>query len=72
MKLIYPAIFHKEDNAYWVEFPDLVGCQSFGDTFDETFQNSKEALVGYCLSLLENGKTLPIPSSIDQITVYEN
>ena len=20
---LYPAIFHKEDESYWVEFPDL-------------------------------------------------
>ena len=30
MLFIYPAIFHKEDGEYWVEFPDLEGCQSYG------------------------------------------
>ena len=23
MLFVYPAIFHKEDESYWVEFPDL-------------------------------------------------
>ena len=27
----YPAIFHYEENGYWVEFPDLPGCLSEGD-----------------------------------------
>ena len=22
MKKYYPAVFHKEENSYWVEFPD--------------------------------------------------
>lgn len=72
MKLIYPAIFYKEENSYYVEFPDLEGCQSFGDTFEETFENSKEALVGYCLSILENGKSLPIATPLDEIKLEEN
>lgn len=41
MKLAYPAIFHNEDNSYWVEFPDLVGCNTFGDTLNETLFNAK-------------------------------
>lgn len=72
MKLIYPAIFYKEENSYYVEFPDLEGCQSFGDTFEETFENSKEALVGYCLSILENGKSLPTATPLNEIKVEEN
>ena len=32
MLFVYPAIFHREDNAYWVEFPDLLGCQTYGAT----------------------------------------
>lgn len=72
MKLIYPAIFTKEEDVYYVEFPDLEGCQSFGDTFEETFENSKEALVGFCLTFLENGKSLPKPTPLDKIKVEEN
>ena len=29
MLKVYPAIFHEED-GYWVEFPDLEGCQTLG------------------------------------------
>ena len=44
MKMIYPAIFHSEDGAYWVEFPDLPGCQSYGDSIADTIENAREAL----------------------------
>lgn len=72
MKVIYPAIFHHEDNAYWVEFPNLEGCQSFGDTIEETLDNAKEALAAYCVTLLEQGEKLTPPSDIEGIKVSEN
>lgn len=67
MKLTYPAIFHHEDGSYWVEFPDLPGCNSFGDTAEETLKAAQEALEGYSLTLLENGEKLPAPSDISEL-----
>lgn len=66
-RYVYPAILHREDGAYWVEFPDLEGCQSFGDTLTEIMENAKEALSGYCLTLIEEKRKLPTPSDIDEI-----
>lgn len=43
-KVSYPAIFHLENNQYWVEFPDLEGCFSSGKTIEVAYTNSKEAL----------------------------
>ena len=71
MNLIYPAVFHKEDGSFWVEFPDLEGCQSFGDTLHEALFNAKEALEGYAITLLEQGKKLPSPSDISLLQ-YED
>ena len=42
--LTYPAIFTLEDNKYWVEFIDLKGCFSEGNTLAEAMENSKEAM----------------------------
>lgn len=64
MKLIYPALFHVEDGAYWVEFPDLTGCQTYGESLSETIMNAKEALEGYAISIMENKEKLPEPSDI--------
>ena len=42
MLYVYPAIFHHEDDSYWVEFPDLEGCQTFGESLPETkIKNSR-------------------------------
>lgn len=67
MLFIYPAIFHKENGSYWVEFPDLDGCETYGDTIEETVSNAKEALEGYCITVLESGKTLKKPSEIQTL-----
>lgn len=67
MKFIYPALFRVEDGAYWVEFPDLTGCQTYGESLSETVMNAKEALEGYTISIMENKEKLPEPSDITSI-----
>ena len=56
MKLIYPALFHKEDGAVWAEFPDLEGCQTYGENANETLKLAQEALEGYALPCLKTAK----------------
>lgn len=67
MLQIYPAIIHEED-GYWIEFPDLEGCQTCGQTLEETMGNAQEALGLYLVSLTENSQTIPTPSSIASIS----
>ena len=49
----YPAIFTLEDNGYWVEFIDLEGCFSDGETLPEAMENAKEAMGLYLEDLNE-------------------
>lgn len=65
MNVIYPAIFHKENGEYWCEFPDLPGCQTYNDTLEKTINGAVEALSGYSLTLLEQGRKLPEYSKIE-------
>lgn len=68
----YPAVFHQEDNSFWVEFPDLQGCQTFANTLNEAVEYSQEALASYLLTLLEDGNPIPLPSDIKTIEVEQN
>ena len=68
MLFVYPAVFHKEDNAYWVEFPDLEGCQTYGETLNETMAYAQEALAGYLLTLLEENRELVPPSDVSPVS----
>ncbi|WP_461810875.1 type II toxin-antitoxin system HicB family antitoxin [Faecalimonas sp.] len=72
MLFIYPAIFHKENDSYWVEFPDLDGCHTFGDTLSETMESAQEALSGYLLTILEENKQLTKPCDLSSIQCDEN
>ena len=63
---IFPAIVHRE-NGFWIEFPDLPGCQTYGDSLEETMSEASEALGLYLVSLLEDGKKLPKASDLKEI-----
>ena len=62
-KLFYPAVFHPEiDGGYSVDFPDLLGCVTEGDTLSEAIKMAEDALGIYLYSLKEDKGTAPIPS----------
>ena len=67
MKYVYPAIFHKEDDSYWVEFPDLEGCQTYGETLSQTMDLASEALGLYLASRFDNDFEVNEPSAIIDI-----
>ncbi|MCI8387499.1 MAG: HicB family protein [Clostridiales bacterium] len=67
MNISYPAVIHHEDNAYWIEFPDLEGCHTFADTLEDIFAEAKEALSAYCSVIVEDNKLLPQASDLSSI-----
>ena len=64
---VYPAIFHKENDEYWVEFPDLEGCSTCGFSLEETIELAQEALGLYLVSIVEDGNSIPTSSKIEDI-----
>jgi Uncharacterized conserved protein len=62
MKFVYPAIFTEEDGNYIVEFPDLEGCLTYGESIEDALVQAEEALEGYLVVLLEN-EQLPVKAS---------
>ena len=53
------AIEHEKGTAYGVEFPDLPGCFSAGDTLDEALANAREAAAFHIEGLLDAGTGVP-------------
>lgn len=66
MLQIYPAIIHEEE-GYRIEFPDLEGCQTCGQTLEEAMASAQETLGLYLVNLAENGQAIPAPSNIASI-----
>ncbi len=50
--------------AWGVVVPDLPGCFSAGDTLDEAIDNAREAIEAFCEVLAEDGKEIPVPSTL--------
>lgn len=45
MKYVYPAIFTEENkNSYLVNFPDIEGCFTDGNTLEDALENAKDVL----------------------------
>lgn len=68
LQKVYPAVLHREE-GYWLEFPDLPGCQTTGETIEETLQHAEEAMGLYLATLMENGQTLPTASSLASVRI---
>ena len=66
--LIYPAIFTKESEGYFVTFPDLEGCFSQGDTLEDAFKFASEALALYLDGLSE----LPNATPFNDVVLSSN
>lgn len=62
----YFAQFYPEDEGgYSVFFPDFPGCNTCGDTLNESMAMAMEALTGYIETSLEDDETLPAPSDYE-------
>jgi predicted RNase H-like HicB family nuclease len=45
------VVIEKDENAYYAFSPELEGCQSQGDTFEEAMSNIREAVELYLETL---------------------
>lgn len=55
---------NQEGGGYLVEYPDIPGCMSDGDTIEEAIANGREALRDCVEVFREAGRTLPKPSIV--------
>ena len=62
----YPIVIHKDRGSdYGVIVPDLPGCYSAGKTIDDALQMAREAIELHLEGLIEEGKPVPRPATID-------
>ena len=66
-KLFYPAVFHKEDDGFWVSFPDFPECLTEGNDIDHAYKMAFDALGLAITSRKEEGVEIPLPSSIESL-----
>ncbi len=71
-RLRYPAIIEyvAEDENFTVEFPDLKGCITYGDTIEAAKAHAKDAMSAFLASMFDRGFKIPEPSDIKGENVY--
>lgn len=63
----YPVVVHKdEESAFGVIVPDIPGCFSAGDTYEEALENVREAIACHIEGLLIDHEPIPMPNDIDR------
>jgi len=61
----FALALHTDDGVrYGVTVPDLPGCFSAGDTFDEAIEMAREAIDAHCELLAEKGLDIPPPQPL--------
>ena len=64
----YFAFVHKDaDSAYGIVFPDIPGCFSAGDSYDEAVRNAGEALRLHIEALRDHDRAVPEPRSFESL-----
>lgn len=63
----FALALHTDDGVkYGVTVPDLPGCFSAGDSFDEAIEMAREAIDAHCELLAEKGLDIPSPRPLAQ------
>jgi predicted RNase H-like HicB family nuclease len=64
----YIALVHKDKGtSYGVSFPDVPGCISAGDTFEEAIDNASQALAGHLAVMETDGDPVPHARSLEEL-----
>lgn len=66
-KVSYLAVFEPVEEGYSVYFPDLPGCVSFGESFEQAQKQAGVALGFHLYGLEKDGEEIPAPSKKPEI-----
>lgn len=52
--MVFQVVIQKDKHGYFAHCPELPGCHTQGDTFDEVVKNIKEAIELYLETITED------------------
>jgi antitoxin HicB len=52
-----------EGGGYLIEYPDLPGCMSDGETIEEAVANGRDAQQAWITAMHDAGRTVPLPGA---------
>ncbi|MBT1247129.1 hypothetical protein XO09_03930 [Thermosipho sp. 1223] len=69
-KYKFTVVIEKDENGYFAYCPKLQGCYTQGDTYEEVFENIKDAISLHIEDRLANNEEIAMKESIS-LTVVE-
>jgi antitoxin HicB len=58
-------LLEEEGGGYLIEFPDLPGCMSDGETVDEAIKNGNDAIQAWIATAKEVNRQIPKPGELE-------
>lgn len=69
MKYVYPAIFTRDGEFYFVEFPDMQEAVTQGNDLNDALYMAQDVLNTWLAFLEDSGKVIPKPSDINSLAL---
>ncbi len=66
----FSVVIEKDKDGYFAFCPELQGCYSQGDTYEEALENIRDAVHLHLEDRLESGEEVPQPESVS-LTLLE-
>lgn len=60
----FSVIIEKDKDGYFAFCPELQGCYSQGDTYEETLENIRDAIRLHVVDRIAEGEEIPQPESV--------
>jgi predicted RNase H-like HicB family nuclease len=60
----FSVIIEKDKEGYFAFCPELQGCYTQGDTYEEALENIKDAIRLHVEDRIEGGEEIPQPESV--------
>ena len=67
---VYPALLLEEGNYVCVRFPDLPGCNTFGEGYEDALASARDALGGHLLCMEDDNDPIPAPTPAGSVKAH--
>lgn len=60
----FTVVIEKDEDGYFAFCPELQGCYTQGDTYEEALANIQDAIRLHVEDIIESGETVPQPEQV--------
>ena len=64
--MLYAIAIDRGDSSFGVRVPDLPGCFSGGDSFQDAVDSAREAIEAHVELLVESGESITVATNLDE------